>query len=200
MLMQAPPASELMQKIEHEAARAGEVVQRLRNFFRGGASQLERIGVRQLIEGALRPMREDATRHGIILETDIADGKVELLVDRVQIETVLHSLVGNAIEAIVPTTGGERRIRVVATGAENGWVRVSVVDSGPGISPVIMDRLFEPFATTKPTGIGLGLAMSRSMVEAHGGRLAAEPGAHGGTAFLFSLPTAGLKEMINGEQ
>ena len=88
----------------------------------------------------------------------------------------------------------------MATGADNGWVRLSVVDSGPGINPAIVDRLFEPFTTTKPTGIGLGLAMSRSMVEAHGGELGAEPGAGGGTVFHFSLPTADLKEAANDRQ
>ncbi|HSQ04849.1 MAG TPA: ATP-binding protein, partial [Burkholderiales bacterium] len=178
----------------HEAARAGEVVQRLRNFFRGGASQLERIGVKRLIDGALNPMREDAARHAITLRTDIDESGVDLLVDRVQIETVLHSLVGNAIDAIAPMSGGERCIQIVASRADKGWVRVSVIDSGPGINPKIMARLFEPFTTTKPTGTGLGLAMSRSMIEAHGSRLVAEPGAKGGTVFHFSLPTAALKE------
>lgn len=200
MLMHSTAADELMNKVEHEAARAADVVQRLRDFFRGGASRLERIGVRRLVEGALDPMREDAMRHRITLETAIAHDEIELLVDRVQIETVLHSLVGNAIEAIATTSGGERHIRVVATGADNGWVQLSVVDSGPGINPAIVDRLFEPFTTTKPTGIGLGLAMSRSMVEAHGGELWAEPGAGGGTVFHFSLPTADLKEATNDRQ
>ena len=194
MLMHSTAAGELMNKVEHEAARAADVVQRLRDFFRGGASRLERIGVGRLVEGALEPMRDDATRHRITLDTAIARGDIELLVDRVQIETVFHSLVGNAIEAIATTSGGERHIRVAATAADNGWVRLSVVDSGPGINPAIVDRLFEPFTTTKPTGIGLGLAMSRSMVEAHGGELEAESSAGGGTAFHFSLPTADLKE------
>lgn len=200
MLVHAAGANELMQKIEHEAARAGELVQRLRDFFRGGASRLERISVRQLIEGALAPMREDAMQHCIAIETVIAQGETELLVDRVQIETVLHSLVGNAIEAIAAAKGDKRYIRVGATGADNGWVRLSVVDSGPGLSPAIADRLFEPFATTKPTGIGLGLAMSRSMVEAHGGALWAEGAAGDGTTFHFSLPTADTKEAINDRQ
>lgn len=200
MLMQAPRANELMEKLEHEAARAGDIVQRLRNFFRSGALQLERIRVRQLIEGALAPMREDAARHEITLDMEIADNEIELLVDRVQIETVLHGLVGNAIEAIAPTIGRERRICVLASGAQSGWIRLSIVDSGPGISRSILDRLFEPFATTKPTGTGLGLAISRSIVEAHGGQLTAERVDRGGTAFHFSLPTAYLKEGANEPQ
>lgn len=198
MLVREPGrADELMQKIEREAARAGEVVQRLRNFFRSGASQLERIRVKQLIEGALAPLREDAGRHGITLHTDIADADAQLLVDRIQIETVLHTLVGNAIEAIAPTTATDRYIRIVADRPEGGWVGVCVTDSGPGISPEVIDRLFEPFATTKPTGIGLGLAISRSMIEAHGAQLKAEPSAQG-SRFRFALPTAAMKGSSNG--
>jgi len=198
MVMREPGrADELMQKIEREAARAGEVVQRLRNFFRSGASQLERIPVKQLIDGALAPLREDAEQHGIELRTDIEDEATELLVDRIQIETVLHRLVGNAIEAIDSTASAQRVIRIVTGRPDSGWVPVSVIDSGPGLSPEIAERLFEPFATTKPTGTGLGLAISRSMIEAHGAQLKAERSAYG-ARFCFSLPTAALKEGGNG--
>ncbi len=194
--MIAPTAgnNELMLKVEREAARAAEVVKRLRDFFRGGTSQLERIGVAQLIDGALAPLREEAAQHRIVLDTNVADGNNELLVDRVQVETVIHSLVGNAIEAIAAANVEDRHIRVVAHEGRDGWVRCAVADTGPGISPAIADRLFEPFATTKPTGIGLGLAMSRSMIESHGGELWIERHAAGGTVFNFSLPLADIKE------
>ena len=198
MMEQGSPADALAQKIEREAGRAGEVVQRLRNFFRGGTSQLERISVRALVDGALAPMREEAAQHGISLETEIADGGTELLVDRIQIETAIHTLVSNAIEAIAPTKAIERRVRLVAAPAEAGWVRISVVDSGPGISPDIVTRLFEPFATTKPTGTGLGLAISRSIIEGHGAQLEVARVPEG-TAFCFSLPTVALKEGVNGQ-
>jgi two-component system sensor kinase FixL len=194
ILASAPGTSDLMQKVEREAARAAEIVQRLRDFFRGGASRLERVGVSRLIEDALEPMREEATRHHVILDIGIANHNIDLLVDRVQVETVIHSLVGNAIDAIAAANAGERHIRVTAHDAQDGRVRCSVADTGPGISPEIADRLFEPFATTKPTGIGLGLAMSRSMIEAHGGELWTERGAGGGTVFHFSLPLADSKE------
>ncbi len=200
MITHSSAANELLQKVEREAARAAEVVRHLRDFFRGGASRLERVGVGQLIDDALAPMREDVATHRIALEIAIETGNTELLVDRVQIETVLHSLVGNAIEAIDTANRSERRICVATTGADKGWVRLSVIDSGPGISPAIADRLFEPFATTKLTGIGLGLAMSRSMVEAHGGKLWLEPGAGHGTTFHISLPTADFKEAVYDRQ
>ena len=194
MLTPAAGAGDLLHKVEREAARAAEVVQRLRDFFRGGTSRPERIGVRQLIEGALEPMREEAARQRIVLETGFAAGGMDLLVDRVQVETVVHSLVGNAMESIVAAQAADRRVNVTTGGARDGWLRCSVADTGPGISPAIVDRLFEPFATTKPTGIGLGLAMSRSMIESHGGKLWMERGAGGGTVFHFSLPLADAHE------
>ncbi|MDB5809337.1 MAG: hypothetical protein JWN94_1459 [Betaproteobacteria bacterium] len=192
LLAPTPANSELMVKVEREAARAAEVVQRLRDFFRGGTSRLECIGITELIDGALEQLREEAARHQIALETTIA-GHDELLVDRIQVNTVIHSLVGNAIEAIAAVNAGDRRIEVTAQAARDGWVVCSIADTGPGISPAIVDRLFEPFATTKPTGIGLGLAMSRSMIESHGGQLWIERQA-AGTVFKFSLPCADAKE------
>jgi PAS domain S-box-containing protein len=193
MLSPAAGAGDLLKKVEREAARAAEVVRRLRNFFRGGVSRRERLGVRQLVDGALAPMREQAAQQRITLETSIAADDADLQVDRVQTETVIHSLVGNAMEAIAASNAPRRCVRITTDGARDGWVRCSVEDTGPGISAAIADRLFEPFATTKATGIGLGLAMSRSMIESHGGKLWAERGSGGGTVFHFSLPVAGAR-------
>jgi PAS domain S-box-containing protein len=186
--------TDVMQKVEHEAARAAEVVRRLRNFFRGGASQLERIDVARLLQGALDPMSDEAQRQHVTIDTVVDGGAVELLVDRVQVETVVHSLVGNAIESIAAAHADRRNVCVKADAAQSGWVHFSVADTGPGVNPAIADRLFEPFATTKPTGIGLGLAMSRSMIESHGGKLWSQRAAAGGTVFYFSLPVAQQQE------
>ncbi|HEV8520010.1 MAG TPA: ATP-binding protein [Burkholderiales bacterium] len=180
----------LPHKIEHEAKRAGEVVKRLRDFFRDGTSRLERISVAELIEGALEPMRERALKQHIELETDVACGETQLLIDRIQAETVIHNLVGNAMEAITGARSTVRRIQVAARMPDTEWVRLSILDSGPGVSPDIANRLFEPFATTKATGTGLGLAMSRSIIESQGGELWAEPDPTGGTVFCFTLPSA----------
>lgn len=192
----APAApNELMEKVEREAERAAEVVRRLREFFRSGDSQLERISIAQLIQGALDPMREAAAKQYIQLHTRLAEGSIELLVDRVQVETVVHSLVGNAMDAIAGADTENRCVFVTADCASDGWVRCSVADTGPGISPAIAERLFEPFATTKLTGTGLGLAMSRTMIESHGGELWAESGVAGGTVFHFFLPTSHLTKV-----
>jgi two-component system sensor kinase FixL len=113
----------------------------------------------------------------------------QISADRVQIETVLHNLLANAIDALKLTTQDQRIVRVGADQAGAQFVRVSVADNGPGISTEMADQLFHPFTTSKPRGMGLGLAMSRSMVEAHGGRLALGTPANG-CELRFTIPVA----------
>jgi two-component system sensor kinase FixL len=186
----AAPA--LMRKVESEAVRAAEIVQRLRNFFQAGTMRLERVDVRDLIEISLAHARQEAASKHVDLEMTVAH-EAELLVDRVQIETVLHCLIGNAIDSIDTLQEGKRQIRVEAASSREGWIDLSVIDSGRGISPVMLGRLFEPFATNKASGIGLGLSVSRSLIEAHGGKLWAES-RPAGAAFHFSLPTPELEQ------
>ena len=181
-------------KIETEATRAATVVQRLRDFFRGGTSRLETIAIDNLLENALAPMHEVAAKQNIVLAIENRCTPSELLIDRVQIETVIHSLVHNAIEAMSGSGGGS--ITVSATAQKDGWVRMSVADTGPGIDAAFANRVFEAFATTKTTGTGMGLAMSRSMIEAQGGRIWFELPAGGGAAFHFTLPTTSLHEAV----
>jgi two-component system sensor kinase FixL len=185
----------LPEKIEAEAARAATVVQRLRDFFRGGISRLETFGVGAFVDAALAPMREEGARHGITLETRVECAQLMLLIDRVQVETVIHSLVHNAIEALADTPG-RRLITVSAQAQQDGFIRLSVADTGPGIAASMAERMFEPFATTKASGTGMGLAISRSMIEAHGGRIWFDSPAGGGTAIHFTLPSTALNEAV----
>ncbi len=157
-------------------------------------SSFEYISVQRLIDGALASMREEAVKHAIELSSDVECGGIDLLVDRVQVEAVIHSLVGNAFDSIVGAAQQVRTVQVLARTLENGWVKVSVADSGPGINAEIADRLFEPFATTKISGIGMGLAMSRSIVEAYEGTLWVEAGAAGGAVFHFTLAPADFRD------
>ena len=181
-------------KIEHEAARAAAVVQRLRDFFRSGTSTLEQIPLDALVENAVAQMRDIALQHGIALETRISGKSVQLLVDRIQIDTVIHSLVHNAIEAMTGAAGSRRLISVSTTVEKDGWICFEISDTGPGIAVEMSNRIFEPFATTKATGTGMGLAMSRSMIEAHGGRIWFESSSASGTTFRFTLPTTAHHE------
>jgi len=179
---------ETMGRVVTEVTRAGEVVRRLRDLIRGGSARLESVEIKSLVDASLQSLRDRLQRHGIAFSAKIASGLPPCFVDRVQIEMVLHNLVANAIDAIVGAEASERNVAIEANPDEPGFVRVAVRDTGPGLSPAIAERLFVQFSTTKPTGSGLGLSISRSMVESHGGRLWMEPQPRG-AAFFLTLPT-----------
>jgi signal transduction histidine kinase len=182
--------SDLMGKAVREVGRAGEVVKRLREFFQTGATRLERVPARRLLDAAAEASRRRAERHRIALSVDdaAADEAGEVACDPLQLEIVLHNLVGNAVDAIESGRCERREIRLAAR-RRGGQVELRVEDTGPGIAPEAAVRLFEPFTTTKPQGMGMGLAIARYIVEAHGGRLWAAP-LPAGTAFYVSLPSA----------
>ena len=176
-----------MDKVIAEANRAGNVVRRLRDFFRSGTAQLESVRVSLLVDEACATVRERAERHSITLDIVIGDA-LAVRVDRVQIEAVLHNLLANAIDALKLRPQG-RTLRIVTAADAQGFVRVGVEDNGPGIAAEIAEALFDPFVTTKAGGTGLGLAISRSIIEAHGGRLWHEALVPG-SAFCFTIPEA----------
>ncbi|HEY7758763.1 MAG TPA: MASE1 domain-containing protein [Burkholderiales bacterium] len=184
--------AQTMNTVVAEVNRAGEVVRRLREFFRSGTSRLERAGVAALIESGVRPLEQRLARHRIALRVDIAPGLPEVTVDRLQIETVLHNLVANAVDAIAAAAAPERSVAIRALRAGTA-VQITVADSGPGLPAGMNEQVFRPFATTKPNGMGLGLAISRSIVENHGGRLVVE-GVERGAAFSFTLPLEPARE------
>lgn len=178
-----------LQRAVAEMDRAADVVRRLREFFRSGSGSGERVELQALlrtVEGALRPRLE---RHRVALELRLPAAPVAVSVDRVQIELVARNLLNNAIDAIASSGAHSGTIEVGAQASADGLVQVVVRDSGPGIDAEIAPRLFEPFSTSKPEGMGLGLAISRSIVEAHGGRLWSERRARG-AGFAFTLPLA----------
>lgn len=167
-----------------ESSRAAEVVRRVRDFFRTGATRLESIGVGALITSAASRFAERAITEGV--ELHVAAAATSVLVDRLQIELVLRNLLANAFDAVALRPPGARCIDVdIDTDTDN--ITIMVRDSGHGLSASAAANLFEPFASTKSSGLGLGLIISRALVEAHGGKLWAEPG--DGGIFRFSLPS-----------
>jgi len=176
-----------MDKVVAEVNRAGSVVRRLRDFFRSGSVELETIAPAVLIEEACAAVQERANRHRVAVEQS-ARNLPDVRVDRVQIEAVLANLLGNAIDAL-QRRAGERALRIDASRDRPGFVRIAVQDNGPGVEPEVAQSLFDPFVTTKPKGMGLGLAISRSIVDAHGGKLWHEARAPG-SAFCFTVRSA----------
>ena len=168
---------------QEEAARAAAVVQRLRDFFRGGTSSLEEVRVSALIEGAVAQMRDFAAHAGITLETvsQVDCGK-RVIADKQRLMQIVLNLVSNAVKF---TREGAVLVSLERL-AETVTIRIS--DTGPGISPSVMQRMFEPFVTTKETGIGLGLSICQHVAAAHGGTLCAKNRVGGGAEFTLLLP------------
>lgn len=168
----------------NESARAADVVRRLRDFFRTGAMQLEAVSAGSLQEGIVQQFRPQFAEHGVQLEAAVPP-PLSVQVDRLQIELVLRNLLANALDAVRARPAGRRTIHITAENI-GGKLRFTVEDSGEGLSQEAASRLFEPFVSTKASGMGLGLVLSRAIVEAHGGTLWAEVASHG--VFRFILP------------
>jgi two-component system sensor kinase FixL len=181
-----PLLADTLAKIDREATRAGQVVHRLREFFRGGGLRLETLSAAELIEEGLAPARRRAERAGITVTVELHGDLPLFMADRVQMGTVLHNLVVNAIEAIEADDPRTRAIAITARRLDAGRLRFCVRDSGRGVVPEMRGRLFESFATSKPEGMGLGLTISRTLVEAHGGELELDNPRP--TRFCFTLP------------
>jgi two-component system, LuxR family, sensor kinase FixL len=185
--------SEMMEKAIAQAQRAGEVIRRLRGFVSKGETERRVQSLNQLVEEALALALVGARQRGVRASLKLEQSLPLVLVDPVQIQQVVLNLVRNAVEAMEEV---ERRELVIGTRAvtDQEMAEVVVADSGPGIAPELADRLFQPFVTTKKTGMGLGLSICREIVEAHHGRLTAAPGSSGGTVFRLTLPTASREE------
>lgn len=175
-----------LDKLGAEARRAAEVVRRLRDFFRGGARKLERVSLEAVVDGVLRSFQARAAAGEVSVRCDARDRLPALTIDPLQIEVVLRNLLANAFDAVAGMPPGARSITVELRRERSQLVHVRVLDSGPGIAPEDVESLFEAFASTKSTGMGVGLALSRAVVEAHGGKLWAVPGKGG--QLCFSLP------------
>jgi len=191
MLEQGETGARLRETIRHmvtESFRAADVVRRLRDFFRTGATKLEPIALGDLLAAAASPFAAKAQQHGVELVVDPASPHA-LFADRLQLEVVLRNLLANAFDAVADQPVGQRRVRLSAHAEGAGRVCVCVEDSGPGLSGAGAARLFEAFQSSKKSGLGLGLVISRAIVEAHGGNLWAEVADHG--LFKLVLPTEG---------
>jgi two-component system sensor kinase FixL len=172
-----------------QSLRAGNIVRRLRAFVDGGETgfRIERLD--ELVDEATSLGLLGAHEAGVTVEMTIAAGLDRVLVDRVQIQQVLVNLIRNAIQSMAHSTCKE--LTIATAPDRDGWVRVTVADTGSGIDPAVRERLFEAFATTKEDGMGLGLSICRTIIEAHGGRIWAEAVEGGGSAFHFCIPLAG---------
>lgn len=178
---------ETVRRMVGEANRAAGVVSRLRDFFRSGAIHMEQIVLKDLIKSATVQFKERTRRLKVELTVGEIPGDIVLVGDRLQLEVVLRNLLENAFDAVAEADESARSISLTVERESGNHVRIRVKDSGPGIDASIASQIFEPFITNKSSGLGLGLAISRAIAEAHGGTLYSEVGANQGI-FRLTLP------------
>ncbi len=195
---EVPMLADAVNQAAEQALRAGQVIRHLRDFVARGEGERHIEGLPKLIEEASALALVGAKEKSVRVRFDLDPDAPLVLADRIQVQQVLLNLMRNAIEAMHERP---RRDLVIATRAlaAEGLVEVSVADTGTGLAPEVAARLFQPFVTTKPNGMGVGLSICRTIVEAHGGRIRVEPGPAGGTIFRFTLPTVDRRELAHAE-
>jgi signal transduction histidine kinase len=181
-----PQAREIIGKILSEAERASEVVRRLRDFFRAGTTRLEEVRVEELLSATRRIGESAIEGKGISFEIENPSSMPALFIDRLQIEVILRNLIANAVESMIGADRQNGQIRVIVQRHGDKHLRIVITDNGPGVPAANREGLFEPFVSGKSTGMGLGLAVSRAIAEAHDGSLEAAKVAHG--EFHLILP------------
>jgi C4-dicarboxylate-specific signal transduction histidine kinase len=175
-------------RIVKDGTRAGEIISRIRLLFKKGTPQHDLVDLNEVIGEMIVLLRGETTRYSISVRTELAGDLPQVMGDRVQLQQVLMNLIMNSIDAM-KDLDGTRELAIKSQRAENEQLLLSVSDTGVGLPPQRAGQIFEAFFTTKVHGTGMGLSISRSIVESHGGRLWAADNPPRGASFYLSLPT-----------
>ena len=181
-------ARQALHRIVKEGDHASKVVNRIRALIKKAPPRKDCLEINEAIREVIELTRGEAAKNGVSVKTELADGLPLVQADRVQLQQVVVNLIINAIEAMCAADGGTRELFIITGRADSRSVLVAVRDSGPGLPQASLDRLFEPFYTTKSSGLGLGLSICRLIVEEHGGRFWASPNPPRGAVFQFTVP------------
>lgn len=189
--LEADALKAVLERIATQADRASQIIRRLRRFVRKREPQRTSVNVNDLVRDVIDLVEPELRQHSVQVDLALAEHLPLMPVDTVQIEQVLLNLVRNALEAMEPLPTAERRLRIVSEALSGDAVQVDVIDEGPGIPDHQLEHIFEPFFTTKQRGMGMGLPISQSIAEAHGGRLEALHAPAGGMDFRLTLALDG---------
>jgi len=188
---QPPDLEEARQALAHiikDGNRAGKIIDRIRGLIKRAPSRNDRLDINETILEVVALTRSEVQKNGVSVQTQLAEGLPLIQGDRVQLQQVILNLIINAVQAMSGVSEGSRELLIGAGKDASGGVLVAVQDSGPGLNPESFDRLFDAFYTTKPGGMGMGLSICRSVVEAHAGRIWASRTAGPGATVQFTLP------------
>src|SRR5438067_667575 len=177
-----------LRRIVRDGTRAGEVIGRVRTLVKKVPPRLDRFDINEAIREVIPLIQAELQRNRVGLQTGLANDLPLVPGDRVQLQQVIVNLIVNALDAMAGVSDGIRELTIASGAAAPNDVFVEVQDTGPGLDSASLDRLFQSFYTTKPDGMGMGLAINRSIVEAHGGRLSATPNEPRGAVFRMTLP------------
>ena len=186
-----------LELIANNGDRANQVIDGIRAMFQKGGQGKELLDINQIIRETLELARGEAQKKRIVLESELSEDLRPVFGNRIQLQQVMLNLFSNAIEAMDSVANGVRQLRVSSTSFAPESVLIAVTNSGPGLAPKDINHIFDPFFTTKSQGMGMGLAICRSLVEAHNGRLSARPGAEHGAVFEITLPAGDLSQFLD---
>jgi PAS domain S-box-containing protein len=181
-------ARDALSRMMRDAQRASGVIRGLRALTKKSGPQVAKLDLNDAIHEVLTLTRSELQRHGVVLRIRPSDADRPVFGDRVQLQQVLLNLIMNAVESMSAVTDRPKMLTIASEPVETDGLLVSVEDTGTGLDPAIADRIFDSFVTTKPEGMGMGLSICRSIIDAHGGRISASPRVPYGTVFRFTVP------------
>lgn len=178
----------IMQRVIEQAERAAKIIQNVRQFASNREPTRSKVSINDIVRNVELTTKPEASRNNVHIQLELGSHLPDLAADAIQLERLVQNLLQNAMEALRETPSDRRRVTVRTALADSNTVEIEVQDTGPGIPRDIADRVFESFVSGKTNGLGLGLAISRTIVKSHGGRLTWAPNPGGGTVFTVSLP------------
>jgi C4-dicarboxylate-specific signal transduction histidine kinase len=184
-------ARQSIERVIRDGKRSGDIIDRLRDLVKKAPPRNDSVNINEVIREVIALTNVEAVRNGVSAQTELAESLPLVQGDRVQLQQVILNLVINAVEAMSGVVEGSRDLLISTSKAEGDAILVAVRDSGPGFDSVNTEQVFEPFYTTKPDGIGMGLSICRSIIEAHGGRLWVSANVPRGAVFQFTVPRPG---------